>query len=633
MTVGAVNDVLNYTGPGSVLMSSFSSYGPTDDGRIKPDIVANGVNLRSTGEANNTDYATMSGTSMSSPSAAGTLNLLFIHYDNVFGEEPLSTTLRGLVLHTADECGSWDGPDYRYGWGLMNALAAADHITWASVNSPAIQERELEDGSTYVQDLARFQDEDIRVTIIWNEPMGPNHAIPGDQTPVLVNDLDIRLEDADNGTIYYPWVLGGIDNPDTPATTGDNIVDNVEQIWIEAPAGENYQLTVSHKGTLSETVSYTLLISGLIDSADPREPVTNLTGESNYGDQTIQLDWDHPGGDTFQHYRVVRDGSEIGTTTETTYSDDVAGFGTFVYEVVPVYNEGESLQNPTVDVLFAEPVPASFFSYRVIDEPSRQIELMWEQTRAQETIYDDGEAEQPGLSFVESLPLGIIAAQLFDVDDFSSLRGIRVELNSTAGFGDFRFVLLEYEDNPTVPGDVFWSSETLLATEAGWFDFDMPFRFEFQSGDKVWIGLEWLENGMTSMNVDNVTTYPADRASLYISVDGVTWNWVPLNQFPAPGTYTGNLMLRGVFGHMESAGTNGMTEFNVTRDGNDLATGITETTLAETLPSDDIFEYVIESVYLQGNAFSETLTIDASSLGVDDDVALPSEFAIGDAYP
>ena len=44
-------------------------------------------------------------------------------------------------------------------------------------------------------------------------------------------------------------------------------------------------------------------------------------------------------------------------------------------------------------------------------------------------------------------------------------------------------------------------------------------------------------------------------------------------------------------------------------------------------------EYVIESVYLQGNAFSETLTIDASSLGVDDDVALPSEFAIGDAYP
>ncbi len=43
LTIGAVNAVINYQSPSSVVMSSFSSWGPTDDGRIKPDLVAKGV--------------------------------------------------------------------------------------------------------------------------------------------------------------------------------------------------------------------------------------------------------------------------------------------------------------------------------------------------------------------------------------------------------------------------------------------------------------------------------------------------------------------------------------------------------------------------------------------------------------
>lgn len=100
MVVAAVNEVLNYTGPNSVNMSSFSSWGPTDDGRIKPDISAKGVNMYSATGA--TGYSNYSGTSMSSPNAAGSAVLLQQHYNNLNGAFMRSSTLRGLVLHTAD---------------------------------------------------------------------------------------------------------------------------------------------------------------------------------------------------------------------------------------------------------------------------------------------------------------------------------------------------------------------------------------------------------------------------------------------------------------------------------------------------------------------------------------------------
>src|SRR5690606_39774574 len=67
ITIGAVGEVRDYKGPEDVVMSSFSSWGPVDDGRIKPDLVAMGVNVFSTAissEGQQDSYTTMSGTSM-----------------------------------------------------------------------------------------------------------------------------------------------------------------------------------------------------------------------------------------------------------------------------------------------------------------------------------------------------------------------------------------------------------------------------------------------------------------------------------------------------------------------------------------------------------------------------------------
>jgi len=128
MTVGAVYDAetSGIRDIGDATMSSFSGWGPTDDGRIKPDIVANGTSLYSCDDDHNSDYATRSGTSMAAPNASGLAMLLLDYYSWLFPEQAMrASTIKALIIHTADDLGN-TGPDYSYGWGLMNTKAAVD---------------------------------------------------------------------------------------------------------------------------------------------------------------------------------------------------------------------------------------------------------------------------------------------------------------------------------------------------------------------------------------------------------------------------------------------------------------------------------------------------------------------------
>jgi len=260
--VGAVSQVTNYTGPSSVNMSSFSSWGPTDDGRIKPDICGKGVGVRSSTSNSNNSYSSYNGTSMSSPNVAGTLLLLQQHHKNVKGGFMRAATLRGLTIHTADEAGTDPGPDYRFGWGLMNAEKAANVITNEGTES-YIQENTLLQGKSYSFDVQSLSStEPIVATICWTDPAG--QAVFGSivdlATPNLVNDLDIRI--TKNNQTFFPWKLSPAE-VEAAATQGDNIVDNVEKIEVLNPSG-TYTVTVSHKGNLAGALQkYSLIISGI----------------------------------------------------------------------------------------------------------------------------------------------------------------------------------------------------------------------------------------------------------------------------------------------------------------------------------------------------------------------------------
>jgi hypothetical protein len=260
LTVGAVGSVINYTGPSSVIMSSFSSWGPTDDSRIKPDLVAKGVAVNSLDSSSDTAYATRQGTSMSSPMVTGGIILLHDLYEQLNSSFMKSASMRGLVLVTTKEAGSNPGPDYSFGWGLMDVEAAGNFLLELD-NTSLLDERNLDTGTTYTKTVTSNQST-LKVAIAWTDPQGNSNsnAAEDDPTPALVNDLDIKLTDA-QGQDYFPWKLDAA-NFTLAATKGVNDVDNIEIVEIDAPAG-TYTITINNKGNLrGGNENYTLLISG-----------------------------------------------------------------------------------------------------------------------------------------------------------------------------------------------------------------------------------------------------------------------------------------------------------------------------------------------------------------------------------
>ncbi len=284
----AVNEVLNYTGPSSVVMSSFSSWGPTDDGRVKPDISAKGVNMLSSVGTSNTAYSNFSGTSMATPNTSGSLILLQQHYNDLNGNFMLSSTLRGLALHTADEAGTNPGPDYRFGWGLLNTERAAEVITNNGQTSE-ILEIELTQGQTYSLEVKSDNINDLIASITWTDPAGtvPPQGVNDAFIPALVNDLDLRVTEVGGaGTMHMPWKLNPA-NFSAAATTGDNIVDNIEKIEVGGATG-NYLIEVTHKGTITNaTQTFSLIVTGIVNdfsfsTADNDQEICNDVATGSY---------------------------------------------------------------------------------------------------------------------------------------------------------------------------------------------------------------------------------------------------------------------------------------------------------------------------------------------------------------
>ena len=253
LVVAAVNAVTNYTGPSSVVMSSFSNYGPTDDGRIKPDISAKGVNVYSCNFLTDQTYETLSGTSMAAPAITGLIVLLQQHYKNSNNVYMKSATVRGLLCHSADEAGSSNGPDYEYGWGLANGKAAAKLIS-GNGSSSLVVETTLTNKIAYSKQITLSAARPLSVSIAWTDPVGFGAVVTpitaDNRTPKLVNNLDLKIID-NTGKIYYPWKLDptALFNPATQ--NSENEVDNIEKVYIQnAPAG-TYTIQVTNKGDLA----------------------------------------------------------------------------------------------------------------------------------------------------------------------------------------------------------------------------------------------------------------------------------------------------------------------------------------------------------------------------------------------
>ena len=297
ISVGAVYALPNgYKQPSDVVMTPFSCWGPTDDGRIKPDLVSDGYQVYSTGAYNDSAYFYDSGTSMASPGVASSLLLWQEYYSQLNkGNFMFAATLRGLAIHTANEAGNAPGPDYAFGWGLLNSLKAVEVIKSASTTSDSVTAKHLiyqnvlTNGQTYTKSFTAAGSGPLKVTIAWTDPVGPTEIVDSlhPATPELVNDLDVRV--IKNGVTYYPWILNPY-IPSAAATKGDNYLDNEEQILIDSiTIGDNIVIQVSHKKTLTNAQAFSLILSQPIDSVMPVRLVSFTASEVN--NKNITINW------------------------------------------------------------------------------------------------------------------------------------------------------------------------------------------------------------------------------------------------------------------------------------------------------------------------------------------------------
>ncbi len=258
LTVGAVEDLTGFfPEPEDVRMTTFSGWGPADDGRVKPDIVANGTSVWSSVAAGPDAYAYSSGTSMAAPIVAGAVALIQEAYMDLYGVPPSAATVRALIIHSAREAGPDVGPDYQFGWGLIDVAAAVAFLREAERLGTLITGT-LAPGQSVSYGTELLPQTELSVTLVWTDPPAQERPMAlNARVPILVNDLDVRVTGPDG--IFLPFRLDP-DNPRAAATRGRNDVDTVERVNERPLQGGSYDIHVSLAASALGSQRFTLLI-------------------------------------------------------------------------------------------------------------------------------------------------------------------------------------------------------------------------------------------------------------------------------------------------------------------------------------------------------------------------------------
>ncbi len=226
-------------------LGEFSSCGPLDDGRLAPHVVAKGVGVLSTNVFSGSSIKT--GTSMACPTVSGNLALVTQRYKQLHADRtPRADLLRALAMNTATDAGV-KGPDYKYGYGLLNSekmVLAIERGFYRDGADLLLSQGETKTFTIPVPSGAK----QARVMIAWNDTTAQKTYSWGDKA--LVNDLDLTV----NGLL--PWVC----NPEKgevskEATRKEDHLNNQEQVTLS-------EQELSGKSQLDVTVTASTIPSG-----------------------------------------------------------------------------------------------------------------------------------------------------------------------------------------------------------------------------------------------------------------------------------------------------------------------------------------------------------------------------------
>ena len=269
ITVGALNsddDSVTY----------FTSWGPADDGRIKPDISAPGCQSGGDGGVTSTfpggGYGTYCGTSMASPTVTGISALIIEDWRQQFpgeGEIP-NSALKALLANSGDDLGNV-GPDCQYGFGTVRARQAIDSLRAEGVALGEVGDGGIGEHLVIVSD----SESELRITLAWDDVPGAPLAVSA-----LVNDLDLVVT-SPSGDRVYVWTIDPA-NPSAPATqTGEDHINNIEQVSVASPETGAWRIQVVGYSVPVGPQAYSLV-------ATPNPLSCSSTGVAGFGGSAFQ---------------------------------------------------------------------------------------------------------------------------------------------------------------------------------------------------------------------------------------------------------------------------------------------------------------------------------------------------------
>jgi hypothetical protein len=281
-------------------MAAWSSRGPTDDGRIKPDVVAPGTWILSTysslyqegygdpvnpqngihqwdgwGMPYNSEYKYMGGTSMSNPIAAGGVTVVKDYYFKVYGLNASAALVKATVINSAVDLldenndGANDNdfpiPNVHEGWGFINLDAATD----GTINY-------VEEGTGLATNGSQTfsvtsTGGPLKITVVWSDYPSTDTASVN-----LVNDLDLVVT-GPSGTYR-----GNVFSNGWSATGGTaDRRNNVENVYIQTPAAGTYTVTVSGFNVPNGPQKFALAVDGGSFGTGPTATPTNTSLPTN----------------------------------------------------------------------------------------------------------------------------------------------------------------------------------------------------------------------------------------------------------------------------------------------------------------------------------------------------------------
>ncbi|MEZ4512852.1 MAG: S8 family serine peptidase [Chloroflexota bacterium] len=255
------------TGGNAEQMAPFSSRGPTDDGRIKPDVVAPGAWILSTysgmyqegydpsanprnglfqsdgwGMPFNGEYKYFGGTSMSNPLAAGAATVVRDYYQKAHGHAASAALTKATLINSAVDLldenndGSNDNdfpiPNMHEGWGRINVNAATDGSLQFVDNSTGIGT-----GGSVSYQYSHDGSGPFKATLVWSDFAAAEAA-----ATTLVNNLNLTVTAPNGTTVYRGNNFSGGWSQTGGSADG---INNVENVYVQNAGAGTWTVTVT----------------------------------------------------------------------------------------------------------------------------------------------------------------------------------------------------------------------------------------------------------------------------------------------------------------------------------------------------------------------------------------------------